>query len=254
MLFYVPYHTSLYEYLLPLVLKLCSSVDYYTIPSLHPPFARHAPLNRHDRQSLFPPSTLPTLPTLAFAFNFSTSQLLYLFFSTTNSVPAHSFLLLLCLLFALSVPNNPPLSSRRPCFHSRQTFETSSETSLSSLYPPLPWPRYPRHHGRLPSRASRTVCHIRPRCVEGMFLMSCRLLPTLPITLTAMLILCRPASLRRPRNQWPAASSSPETLPPALDVSKQTPCRAPGPQDLVRLPELRRPRALRPRPALAHCA
>lgn len=40
MLFYVPYHTILYENLLPLVLKLCSSVDYYIIPSLHPPFAR----------------------------------------------------------------------------------------------------------------------------------------------------------------------------------------------------------------------
>lgn len=80
-----------------------------------------------------------------------------------------------------------------------------------------------------------------------------RLLPPLPITLTPMLILCRPASLRRPRNQWPEASHGPETLTPALDVSKQTPCRTPGPQGLDRLPELRRPRALRPGPALAHC-
>lgn len=85
--------------------------------------------------------------------------------------------------------------------------------------------------------------------------MSCRLLLTLPITLSPMLIFCRPASLRRPRNQWPPASHGPETLTPTLDVSKQTPCRAPGPQNLVHidLPELRRPRALRSRPALAHC-
>lgn len=34
---YVPYHTNLYEYVLTLVLKLCSSVDYYTLRLLAAP-------------------------------------------------------------------------------------------------------------------------------------------------------------------------------------------------------------------------
>lgn len=88
LVFYVPYHTILYEYVLSLVLKLCSSVDYYTIPNLHPPFARR-PAKQTRSTITLSPFTF-TLPTFAFfAFNFSASLLILLHH---NSPSAHPFL------------------------------------------------------------------------------------------------------------------------------------------------------------------